>query len=114
MILAGRCQDKFGPRATAFIGGLLVGLGLLWISQSTGYISWVLGFGVLVGAGMGFGYSASTPPGLKWFPASKTGIIAGLIVAGFGLAPVYIAPLSGFLIKSFGVNKAMLVYSISF
>ncbi len=114
MILAGRCQDKFGPRATAFIGGLLVGTGLIMISQSTSYAVWVVGFGVFAGAGMGFGYSAATPPGLKWFPASKTGLIAGLIVAGFGLAPVYIAPLSGYLIKAFGVNKAMLVYGISF
>lgn len=114
MILAGKCQDKFGPRATACTGGLLVGLGLTWISQSTSYSAWVLGFGVLVGAGMGFGYSASTPPGLKWFPASKTGVIAGLIVAGFGVAPVYIAPLSGYLIKSMGISQAMLVYAVSF
>jgi nitrate/nitrite transporter NarK len=114
MILAGKCQDKFGPRLTAFIGGLLVGVGLIWISQTTSYVAWVLGFGVLSGAGMGFGYSAATPPGLKWFPASKTGLIAGLIVAGFGLAPVYIAPLSGYLIKAFGVNQAMFVYGISF
>jgi OFA family oxalate/formate antiporter-like MFS transporter len=28
MILAGRCQDKFGPRLTASIGGLLVGAAL--------------------------------------------------------------------------------------
>jgi len=114
MILAGKCQDKFGPRITAFIGGLLVGVGLIWISQTQSYFAWVMGFGVLAGAGMGFGYSASTPPGLKWFPASKTGLIAGLIVAGFGLAPVYIAPLSGYLIKAFGVNQAMFVYGISF
>lgn len=114
MILAGKCQDKFGPRLTAFIGGLLVGVGLIWISQTQSYFAWVMGFGVLAGAGMGFGYSAATPPGLKWFPASKTGLIAGLIVAGFGLAPVYIAPLSGYLIKAFGVNQAMLVYGISF
>lgn len=114
MILAGKCQDKFGPRITAFIGGLLVGSGLILISQTTNYVAWVIGFGVLAGAGMGFGYSAATPPGLKWFPASKTGLIAGIIVAGFGLAPVYIAPLSEYLIKSFGVNKAMFVYGVSF
>jgi nitrate/nitrite transporter NarK len=114
MILAGKCQDKFGPRMTAFIGGLLVGTGLIWISQSSSYIAWVLGFGVLAGAGMGFGYSAATPPGLKWFPASKTGLIAGLIVAGFGLAPVYIAPLSEYLINAFGVNQAMFIYGIAF
>jgi nitrate/nitrite transporter NarK len=114
MILAGKCQDKFGPRATACTGGLLVGLGLTLISQSTSYAAWVLGFGVLVGAGMGFGYSASTPPGLKWFPASKTGLIAGLIVAGFGVAPVYIAPLSGYLIKAHGISQAMLTYAVAF
>lgn len=114
MILAGKCQDKFGPRITAFAGGIMVGLGLLWISQSTSYWAWVLGFGLLTGTGMGFGYSAATPPGLKWFPASKTGLIAGLIVAGFGLAPVYIAPLSEYLITNFGVNHAMLIYGIAF
>lgn len=114
MILAGRTQDKIGPRLTAFIGGLLVGSGLILISQTTNYLAWVIGFGVLAGAGMGFGYSAATPPGLKWFPASKTGLIAGLIVAGFGLAPVYIAPLSSFLIAKFSVTGAMFVYGIAF
>ena len=90
MILAGKVQDKFGPRITALIGGALVGAGLLLTSQSNSYVIWVLGFGVLAGAGIGFGYSAATPPALKWFPGGKTGMIAGLVVAGFGLAPVYI------------------------
>lgn len=114
MIAAGKCQDKFGPRITAFIGGLMVGMGLIWISQTTSYWAWVLGFGLLAGAGMGFGYSATTPPGLKWFPSSKTGLIAGLIVAGFGLAPVYIAPLSGYLIGTVGVNQSMMIYGVAF
>src|SRR5579859_3274206 len=75
MILAGRCQDQFGPRLTASIGGLLVGAGLALISSSNSYAVWVLGFGVLVGLGIGFGYSSTTPPALKWFPAAKTGLI---------------------------------------
>ena len=114
MILAGKCQDKFGPRITAFMGGILVGLGLLTISQTTSYVGWVLGFGVLAGTGIGFGYSSATPPALKWFPPAKTGLIAGLVVAGFGLAPVYIAPLSEYLLGNFGINTAMLVYAIAF
>ena len=32
MIFAGRCQDKFGPRLTASIGGLLVGAGFPWLA----------------------------------------------------------------------------------
>lgn len=114
MILAGKCQDKLGPRITAFMGGILVGLGLFLTSLSTSYLVWVLGFGVLVGAGIGFGYSAATPPALKWFPGGKTGLIAGLVVAGFGLAPVYIAPLASYLVGAFGLQQAMLVFGIAF
>lgn len=114
MILAGKCQDKFGPRITSFIGGLLVGIGFIWISTTTSYVAWILGFGVLAGTGIGFGYSAATPPALKWFPPSKTGLIAGLVVSGFGLASVYIAPLSQFLLGSWGIQKAMLFFGIAF
>ncbi len=114
MILAGKCQDKFGPKVTAMMGGILVGLGFIWISQTTSYVSWILGFGVLAGAGIGFGYSAATPPALKWFPAAKTGLIAGLVVAGFGLASVYIAPLATYLLGAFGLQKAMMVFGIAF
>jgi OFA family oxalate/formate antiporter-like MFS transporter len=114
MILAGKCQDKFGPRITAFIGGILVGVGFIWISQTTDYWAWVLGFGVLAGVGIGFGYSAATPPALKWFPPAKTGLIAGLVVSGFGLASVYIAPLSQYLLGIWGLQNAMLFFGIAF
>ena len=114
MILAGKCQDKVGPRITAFIGGILVAIGLLLCSQSNSYAAWLLGFGVLAGAGIGFGYSAATPPALKWFPPAKTGLIAGLVVAGFGLASVYIAPLSEYLLKTMGINNSMMLFGVAF
>ncbi|HEY3490889.1 MAG TPA: OFA family MFS transporter [Candidatus Deferrimicrobiaceae bacterium] len=114
MILAGKCQDKIGPARTALIGGILVGAGFSLMAFSPAYAAWVVGFGVLAGAGFGFGYSAATPPALKWFPASKTGLIAGLVVAGFGVAPVYIAPLSSYLIGAYGVQQAMLFLAAAF
>jgi nitrate/nitrite transporter NarK len=114
MILAGRCQDKFGPRLTASIGGVLVASGFALISTTNSYAVWVLGFGVLAGLGIGFGYSSATPPALKWFPPTKTGLIAGLVVAGFGLAPVYLAPASDYLLKNVGLLKSMLVFGMAF
>ncbi len=114
MILAGRCQDKAGPRATASLGGFLVGAGLVLISTTQSYMMWVLGFGVLVGMGLGFGYSSATPAALKWFPKAKTGLIAGLVVAGFGLAPVYLAPTSEYLLGHFGLLTSMRIYGIAF
>ena len=114
MIVAGRCQDKLGPRLTASIGGLLVGAGMVLISTSNSYVMWLLGFGVLVGVGIGFGYSSATPPALKWFPPAKTGLIAGLVVAGFGLAPVYLAPISQFLLGHYQLKASMLILGIAF
>ena len=114
MILGGRCQDRFGPKWTAVLGGVLVAAGLGISSQSSDYLVWVLGFGVLAGIGIGFGYSAATPPALKWFPASMTGKIAGVVVAGFGLAPLYIAPLTDLLLRKGGVGFATVFYSLFF
>lgn len=114
MILAGRCQDKLGPRVTATIGGLLVAAGFALISTTNSYGIWVIGFGVLAGIGIGFGYSSATPPALKWFPPNKTGLIAGIVVAGFGLAPLYLAPASDFLLRHFGLLQAMLFFGVLF
>ncbi|MBI5843680.1 MAG: OFA family MFS transporter [Deltaproteobacteria bacterium] len=114
MIFAGRLQDRVGPRITAFVGGILVGAGFIWISQTHAYVSWVLGFGVLVGAGLGFGYGSATPPALKWFPPAKTGLIAGIVVSGFGLASVYIAPLAEYLVGNWGLQKTMLFFGVAF
>jgi len=114
MIIAGKAQDKIGPARTALIGGLLVGSGFTMMSFSNSYAAWVTGFGVLAGAGFGFGYAAATPPALKWFHSSKTGVVAGTVVAGFGLAPVYIAPLASWLIGAYGIPKSMLFLGIGF
>ncbi|GFO68125.1 MFS transporter [Geomonas limicola] len=114
MIVAGKCQDKIGPARTALIGGVLVGAGFTLMSFSNSYAAWVLGFGLLAGSGFGFGYSAATPPALKWFSSKKTGLIAGIVVAGFGLAPVYIAPLSSYLLGIYGIQKSMLILAVGF
>ena len=114
MIVAGKCQDKIGPAKTALIGGILVGAGFCLMGYSNSYAAWVTGFGVLAGSGFGFGYSAATPPALKWFSSKKTGLIAGIVVAGFGLAPVYIAPLSSYLLGAYGIQTSMYILAAGF
>jgi OFA family oxalate/formate antiporter-like MFS transporter len=114
MIAAGKIQDRFGPGITAAIGGVLVAAGFVWISTTTDYIVWVLGFGVLAGTGIAFGYSAATPAALKWFHPSKTGRVSGIVVAGFGLASVYIAPLAQYLLATRGIQGSMFFFGIAF
>ena len=88
MIFAGRMQDKIGPRVIAMCGGLLLGLGLIASSFTQSPAVMLLTFGVVGGIGIGLGYSATTPPCIKWFPPAKKGIITGIVVSGVGLAAV--------------------------
>jgi len=114
MVPAGRMQDKLSPRLVAMIGGVLVGIGMILASQTTSPVGYLIGFGVLAGAGIGFGYASATPPAVKWFPAAKTGLIAGIVVSGFGLASVYTAPLVNWLEGSFGFETMVMTLGILF
>jgi OFA family oxalate/formate antiporter-like MFS transporter len=99
MVLAGRLQDKYGPKMVAMVGGGLVGTGCILAGMTAPSLTgFIIGFGVIGGLGIGFGYAATTPAAIKWFPPSRTGMIAGIVVAGFGLAPVFIAPLASWLL----------------
>lgn len=115
MIPAGRLQDRIGPRWVATIGGAAVALGCIVAGLAgSSYVGFVVGFGLLGGIGIGFGYAAATPAAVKWFPASQTGMIAGLVVAGFGLASVYIAPTAQALLGMYGVSKTMIIFGLAF
>jgi len=115
MVPAGRLQDNIGPRLVATAGGVLVGIGMIvaYLSGSW-HFGYLIGFGMLVGAGIGFGYASATPPAVKWFPAARTGLIAGLVVSGFGLASVYASPLTTWLIGLYGIPTTMLILGIAF
>jgi OFA family oxalate/formate antiporter-like MFS transporter len=114
MVPAGMMQDKIGPRIVASIGGVLVGAGFIIASMTTSPVGYMIGFGILAGAGIGFGYASATPPAVKWFPPEKTGLIAGIVVSGFGLASVYAAPLAKWLTVTFDVQKMMMILGIGF
>lgn len=131
MVPAGKLQDKIGPRWVATLGGLLTGTGCIIAALAGSSLIWfIIGFGVFAGMGFGFGYASTTPPAVKWFPPAKTGMIAGIVVAGFGLASVYIAPLASHLLSFYqmtltdpatgqtvvekGVSSTMMFLGISF
>lgn len=108
MVPAGRIQDAIGPRKVILIGGFLTGLGCI-ISGLGGdsKLAYILGFGLVTGIGVGFGYCALAPSAMRWFPPKKTGIVVGIVVSGIGLSPVFLAPLSAWCLTLFqSVNSA--------
>ncbi|MGL6094669.1 MAG: MFS transporter, partial [Fimbriiglobus sp.] len=81
-----------------------LGAGCAVAGLAQSYAGLILGFGVLGGLGMGFGYAAATPAAVRWFGPHRRGLIVGLVVAGYGAAAVYIAPLAKLLIADHGVT----------
>jgi OFA family oxalate/formate antiporter-like MFS transporter len=114
MVPAGRLQDRVGPRAVATVGGVLVGAGMILAGLTSALSVYIVGFGLIAGAGIGACHASATPTAVKWFPASRTGLVTGLVVSGFGLASVYIAPLANALIEARGVPATMLILGVAF
>src|SRR5207244_12836990 len=58
-------------------------------------------FGIIVGAGNGFGYATPMPVASKWFP-DKRGLVVGIMVGGYGAGSAIIGPVASNLITSIG------------
>jgi OFA family oxalate/formate antiporter-like MFS transporter len=116
VLVAGRLQDRFGPRPIAMAGGLTAGLGVFLASFASPENTFpiIIGFGILGGLGIGFGYAAATPPVVKWFGSARKGLVTGIVVSGFGLASIYIAPLTTFLIDQYGIALTFRILGIAF
>ncbi|MDP6627193.1 MAG: OFA family MFS transporter [Methanopyri archaeon] len=117
MVLAGRWQDKVGPRKVATAGGILYGLGYILASAgqppSMGWI--VLTYGIIGGAGIGLAYVCPIAALVKWFP-DKRGLISGLAVAGFGAGAFIFSKLIPVIASSPdpGIYNVFLYFGITF
>ena len=114
MIPGGKLQDKYGPKVGATAGGLCLAAGCILAGVMKSYTGLIVGFGILGGIGMGLGYAAPTPAALKWFGPHKRGLIAGLVVGGYGGAALYIAPLAKYLIANYGISGSFIGLGILF
>ena len=114
MIPGGRIQDRKGPRLPLWLSGILAGSGFFLASRSLHVLGLTIFFGIFFGLAMGFGYAAPTPAAVKWFHPQHRGFVSGIVVSGYGLAPIYIAPLSHFLLNRYDLSGTFLIFSLLF
>lgn len=116
MIVAGRIQDRRGPRMVATIGGLTYGGGYLMAAFSTDSLALMyLSYGVVSGIGLGLGYVCPLAAAVKWFP-DKKGLVAGIAVAGFGAGAFIFTQVGNWMIDSpsLGLSEAFLYLGLIF
>ncbi|ENM5824580.1 L-lactate MFS transporter [Vibrio metoecus] len=112
LLVAGILQDRMGPRNILILGTTLTGLGMIASGFASSVLMLNITFGVITGAGIGFGYACLSPSAMKWFHPSKKGMVNGLIAAGFGLAAIYLAPLTSTLITHLGIQTSFMILGV--
>jgi len=103
-LVAGFLQRRIGPRIVAAIGGFLFSLGLPML-----YLTW----GVLVGAGIGFGYLVPITVGSKWFPHHR-GLVNGLAIGIFAAGSGVFGPVAGMLVERVGWRATFQILAATF
>jgi OFA family oxalate/formate antiporter-like MFS transporter len=95
---------------------VLLGLGLLvsGLAGPRSHAPMTLGFGVLTGSGIALAFVSTFPAAAKWFPPNRRGLVTGLVVSGFGIASVYIAPLTDYLLITAGIRQTFFALGAGF
>lgn len=114
MVPAGSLQDRFGPKPMLRISFILTGIAFVLSGLFVSLTGMIISFGILFGTAMGFGYSTTTPTAIKWFGPQRRGLISGIVVSGFGLAGLYVAPLTTYLIRTFSLSTTFIILGIFF
>ncbi len=111
MMISGRFLKPTSLRSMVVMGTLLIASGWLLSGLSTRYWKLILTYGVLLGTGVGMVYGVPIYMAQKLFP-QKSGMMAGLILLGFGMSPLITAPLANMLIASTSLNSAFLIFGL--
>lgn len=111
-ILAGRLNDRFGPRGVLTATSLITGIG--WSLMSVISEPWQLLvlFGVFVGIGLSTHDVVTLSTIAGWFPGRR-GLMSGLVKSGTALGQVVIPFAASLLIVTFGWRQAFLVIGLS-
>ena len=113
MIIAGRIQDKIGPKFVSMAGGIIFGAGLILAGEVRSLLSLYATYGLLGGFGIGTVYACTVSNTMKCFP-DKKGLAGGLVAAGFGMGSVIFAPIGVKIMALNGVMTTFKVFGILF
>jgi MFS family permease len=120
--IAGRWQERVGPRTSGVVAALCWGGGFLLTALGVKLHRielLYLGYGVLGGCGLGLGFITPISTLIRWFP-DRRGMATGLAIMGFGGGALIAAPLSQMLMDRFasatsvGVAETLVVLGLGY
>lgn len=102
----GALSDRFGARIIVMAGGVMLGLGLGFASQTESVLAFQVVYGGTVGLAVGSLYVPMTALAVRWFDRNRSLAVA-LVSVGMGMGTTIMAPLAGWLVSQGGWRYAM-------
>lgn len=104
--------DRFGPRLTFLVAGVLVGVSWIGTANLAPSIQAVWFWYTVGGAGVGIIYGGGLGVIVKWFP-NRRGLVAGIAAACYGSGTILtVTPISR-MIDSSGYQHTLLIWGIA-
>ena len=106
--VAGRLNDRYGPRLMVMISTVVLAVGFSLMSTINALWQLYVFYGIFTGVGMSFSYVPITSTIPRWFTV-KRGLALGITLAGGGIGILAAAPLAQYLIFHFGWRTSYLI-----
>jgi MFS transporter, OFA family, oxalate/formate antiporter len=110
-ILAGRLNDRIGPRLIVTGAGIMLGVGYLLMSRLQEIWQLYLVYGVIIGIGISAVDIITLSTIARWY-VRKRGVISGIVKVGTGSGQLVIPLVIAILIVSMGWRNSYLVMAV--
>src|SRR4029434_10920066 len=105
----GYLTDRFGAGAILVFGGLMSGLGFIFLSQTNNLFVFMVIFVGMLSVGFRSGYNHATLAAVKQSFRRQRSVAMSIVAAGNGLGGAVLAPLEGLMVASLGWRTAAFV-----
>lgn len=102
--------DRYGAKPVLFVGGILMGLGMIALSRIDSLVGFYLAFGLIALGTSAVGVTTFIAAVATWFHR-KLGFAMGLMVSGFGMSGLVVVPATK-TIDAFGWRTGMFYMAI--
>lgn len=107
-LLLGIMCDRWGPRLTIGLGGLLLGLGMFGLSQVSTIGQFYFCYALLQPVGLAAALIPLISVVSRWF-VSRRGLALGLVACGVGIGTLLICPAIGYIVTNLGWRTAYII-----
>ena len=107
-ILAGKLNDRIGPRVIIAVSGISLGIGYLLMSQLRSLWQLYLLYGVLVGIGFSPHDVITLSTVTRWF-VKRRGMMSGIVKVGTGAGQLLVPLIAASLITAYGWRNSYLI-----